>query len=248
MTAPMTTAATTEVVTTGAARVTYAATRDLLAEAAAREVTAFWEASASMDPAAREKATINFMRQLVKRYGDIAGQAAADYLASEWAEWGEPYSSLGYPDTVGPTHGKYVERSTKWAMQTKAAAAGVTVVDDEVLNRLIGMATRAVLAPADKTVAAGARKAGVKFARVAEANACAFCKMLASRGGEYHDSSTAARSHDRCRCSSIQVRSDSELPASSQRYMREWAEWADNHDGQPTLEAWAAHQYKKSSA
>lgn len=246
MTAPMTTAATLDV--RGAARVTYAATRDLLAEAAAREVTAFWQASASLSPAAREKATIGFMKELVARYGDVAGLAAADYLASEWAEWGEPFNALGYPEKVGPAAGKYVERSTKWALQTQAAAAGVTVLDDEVLQRLLGMATRAVLAPADKTVAAGSRKAGVKFARVAEASACAFCKMLASRGGEYADSSTASRSHDRCRCSSIQVRSNTDLPASSQKYMREWAEWADNHDGQPTLKAWAAHQHKKSSA
>lgn len=250
MTAPLT-AVSADSVAAGAARLTYAATRDLVVEAATRELTQFWKASSSMAPKAREAATIKFMRLLVKQYGEVAGAAAADYLATEWSEWGEPYASLGYPEAFAPTPGKYVERSTKWALQT--GAGGLAVVDvDETLSRLIGMTTRLVLSAANKTVAAGARKAGVKFARVAESDACPFCQMLASRGGVYHDSSTALTSehssswHDNCRCTAVQVRDDRQLPRSSQRLMREWAAWADNYDGQPTLQAWSAHKYQQA--
>lgn len=242
-----------ESVATAAARIDYTATRDLVVNAAHRELDAFWASTADMPPAEREKATVAFMKRLVKTYGDVAGQAAADYLVTEWSEWGEPYSSLPVPTPVGPPKPRYVERSTNWALQT--LAGGLAEQDPaEVLERLRGMVTRHLLSGANKTVAAGARQAGVKFARVAESGACPFCKMLASRGGVYHDATTASKWHDNCRCTPVQVRDDAELPESSHRLMREWAEWADNHDGQPTLAAWEQHHRdlakaaKKSSA
>ncbi|MGP5147179.1 VG15 protein [Corynebacterium variabile] len=247
MTTPLATS-TADRVATGAARLTYAATRDLVVDAAHRELTAFWKTTAALPPKQREAATVKFMVGLVKQYGEVAGASAADYLATEWAEWGAPYTNLGYPEVVDPPATKTVRKSASWALQT--TSGGLAVADpDEAFTRLLGVATRLLLSSANKTVARGAARAGVKFARVAEADACAFCQMLASRGGVYHDSSTAltgdaSKYHDRCRCTAIQVRDDQELPPTSQRLMREWAAWADNHDGQPTLQAWAAHQYE----
>lgn len=243
MTSPTTLVPASDSLATGAARVNYAATRDLLTSSAEREVRQFWKSAAKLSPKALERATRRFMRDLVKQYGQLAADAAADYLTVEWSEWGDPYSSLGTPDVVGPTPGKYVDRSTNWAMQT-AQGGAAAVSADETLERLVGMAARLVLSPANKTVAAAAQKAGVGFARVAEAGACAFCLILASRGGVYSDRSTAASSHDNCRCTAIQVRDDRELPKSSKRLMKEWAAWADDYDGQPTLEAWSAHRYQ----
>lgn len=80
------------------------------------------------------------------------------------------------------------------------------------------------------TVAADRQALG--WARVASANACAFCAMTASRGPDYGSEASAAfEAHDGCQCGAEPVyHSDAPWPANSQRYRDLWDETASGTD------------------
>jgi hypothetical protein len=62
------------------------------------------------------------------------------------------------------------------------------------------------------------------WARVASANACAFCAMLASRGPVYKEESVDFEAHDHCTCGSEPVYEGAEWPAGSKAYQDLWYE------------------------
>lgn len=62
------------------------------------------------------------------------------------------------------------------------------------------------------------------WARVASANACAFCAMLASRGPVYKDETVDFEAHDHCTCGSEPVYEGAEWPAGSKAYQDLWYE------------------------
>lgn len=67
----------------------------------------------------------------------------------------------------------------------------------------------------------------VGYTRVAGADACAFCAMVASRGPVYKTESTAGKFnawHDHCNCGVEIVYKDSEWPAHSREYQDLWYE------------------------
>lgn len=80
------------------------------------------------------------------------------------------------------------------------------------------------------TVAADGRALG--WARVASANACAFCAMVASRGPEYGSEASASfEPHDGCQCGAEPVyHADAPWPPNSQRYRDLWDEHASGAD------------------
>jgi hypothetical protein len=62
------------------------------------------------------------------------------------------------------------------------------------------------------------------FARVAGANACAFCAMLAGRGGVYTESTADFEAHDGCGCGAEPVFKNGEynFPPNTQDYLGAW--------------------------
>lgn len=227
----------------------FALETDLVIAAAERDFARWWNRTDGMPAARREREMQDVMVGLTDTYGEIAGQSAGDYVHREWMEYGGQFRRLPYP-TVAPTAAPAaVLESTGWAMQTYAgglATAALPGVRDRALEALV----RHVMQPARDTVAVSTTQARTKFARVAEAGACGFCLMLASRGGVYLDSgkalsSDAAKFHDNCRCSAVQVQDDSELPQSSHDLFRRWADYADNAPDQPSLEGWSAWLYEQ---
>lgn len=199
---------------------------------------------ANPSPTPVEYGTI--MQLLSDQFGAVAANVAASYLFEEWGEYGGAFASQTFPEAATVAPPNQVEGATRWAVY--APANGVSPLKAVVDQRLKGILTRLVMQPARETVMAGAHKANTGFARVAEAGACAFCAMLASRGGVYKDSATALikggeKFHDDCRCTTIQVRNDSELPASSQQLMKEWHEWAKTQPENDVLDPaeWGKH-------
>ncbi len=69
------------------------------------------------------------------------------------------------------------------------------------------------------------------WARATSGRPCAFCAMIAGRGGVFSEQSAAFEAHDGCSCTAEPVfREDAALPAGSDRWARLWAE-ADATDG-----------------
>ncbi len=75
-----------------------------------------------------------------------------------------------------------------------------------------------------RTVAADPKALG--FARVTSGSPCAFCAMLASRGGTYRTERSARfEAHDGCNCKPEPIyRGDARLPPGSQRFADLWRE------------------------
>lgn len=231
------------------AKTDFAEESDFVIAAAERDFMRWWNRSDGMPAARREREMQQVMVGLTDTYGEIAGLAAGDYIHREWMEYGGQFRRLPYPTVAAPAAPEAVVESTGWAMQTYSgglAVATLPAVRDRALEALV----RHVMQPARDTVAVSTTKAKTRFARVAEAGACGFCLMLASRGGVYLDSgkalsSDAARFHDNCRCSAVQVQDDSELPASSHELFKQWADYANNSADQPSLEGWSAWLYEQ---
>jgi hypothetical protein len=114
-----------------------------------------------------------------------------------------------------------LQNSAKWAL----AADG-----DDAIERMTGTAQRAVFGADRETTVINADAAGMRWVRVAQADACAFCRMLASRAvsDDFSDTYESAESaisvvgdrqsgrprgsrqlgelyHDYCRCIAVAV-------------------------------------------
>ncbi|MFV8169837.1 ADP-ribosyltransferase [Mycolicibacterium peregrinum] len=84
---------------------------------------------------------------------------------------------------------------------------------------LKGTATRSVFSGSRDTVITNANREGVRWARHASANACGFCRMLATRGAVYHSQALAKKSHDHCHCLAVPDRDGLYVPAP---YVEQW--------------------------
>ncbi|MDV6299961.1 hypothetical protein R3P82_12660 [Dietzia maris] len=164
---------------------------------------------------------------------DVFAGAASD-LTAEW------YDSLAAteafrarPAPLPPPD--QLESSTRWA--AAALASGTTT---SPVERLAGTAQRALFNASRQTVELNVEREGAGWARYASANACEFCRMLATRGSVY-GSKAAATSvvgrgragrtrgnqslgstyHDHCRCMAVPVRAgDTYEPPG---YVEDWA-------------------------
>ena len=177
---------------------------------------------------------LDAFNEIVETYGWEAAYAARDYALMDFAERGETVRAPEI-DLAAPVL-EQVDSSGKWA---------VYGVEDDfggaVLNRLQGSMTRLVLQPYRETILNVSRDVGQRtrtaVARVPEAGACAFCRMLASRGAVYGSAEKAQstkdgkRFHDNCRCSTQIARVDgADLPASVKALEIEWSRFAGETD------------------
>lgn len=110
---------------------------------------------------------------------DLA-MVAAD-MAATWYEDAAPTSPYIARPTDAPPLGQ-LQANTRWSMlQTDAAVA------------LSGSMTRVVFGAARDTTMENVAREGVTWARHASANACSFCRMLATRGAVYSSEQSASQ-------------------------------------------------------
>lgn len=144
-------------------------------------------------------ADVEFARFLIEAFPEIAyayASVAAD-LAADWYEQSAP--SLDYQAVPGVIDLDSLAGSARWAL----GAPG-----DTALGRLSGTMQRSVYNGARETTILNVEaESGATWARHASANACEFCRMLATRLDAYTSESSASfKSHDHCRCVAIEVR------------------------------------------
>lgn len=177
---------------------------------------------------------VDAFNEIVEEYGREAAYAARDYALMDFAERGETVRAPEI-DLSAPVL-EQVDSSGRWA---------VYGVEDDfggaVLDRLQGSMTRLVLQPYRETILNVSRDVGQRtrtaVARVPDAGACAFCRMLASRGAVYGSAEKAQatkdgkRFHDNCRCSTQIARVDgADLPGSVKALEIEWSRFAGETD------------------
>lgn len=179
---------------------------------------------------------IDAFPELVAQYGSIAGD-----LAAEWYEESAP--ALAYRATAAP-----LPPLEKWA----ASAAWALNVGDGLssLDLLGGTAQRGMFDQYRTTIVTNAEAEGASYARHASANACPFCRMLATRGAVYSSEAAAIqvqgrgkvggrgkgiklrgtqesgdRYHDNCHCIAVEVR-----PGTTYEPPPYVAKWQEEYD------------------
>ena len=171
-----------------------AATTDFLAE---------WRLM-DLDNAAQTTAQVKEVLPLIgDAYGDAAGAIGADWY-EDLREASVP-SSRPYRATVAdlPTESQYS------ALGGWGTAPLYSETPDYALalTRLAGGLQRQVTTVDRHTILDNILRddVTVRHARTASSGACAFCAMLAIRGGVYTDETVKFRAHDYCRCMSVPV-------------------------------------------
>jgi hypothetical protein len=104
--------------------------------------------------------------EIVDPYQQLAAQTGATFFEEDFPEIVKP------PLLVPPLPPEQLATSAQWAL----GADGV-----EAISRMAGTAQRAIFDGERNTTALNARRNGMRWVRVARPDACAFCRLLASR-------------------------------------------------------------------
>lgn len=184
-----------------------------LVRLAGGDLSALWRRAESLDSAAFRALLVDAFPSLVDPYA-----AAAADLAATWYDDAAP--ELRYIAQPGPLPvADQLQSSTTWALNTGAGS--------DALALLGGTLQRAIFDAARNTTVLNAEsEPGARWARHASANACEFCRMMATRGAVYASEAAATRVvgrgkemsesrgnqklgdkyHDHCHCTAIEVR------------------------------------------
>lgn len=157
---------------------------------------------------------------------------AAAQITAQWYDELNPSAAFHAAPTVDLPPAR-MDKTVDWALYAPTEvkptepSSHVHVYEtepDTSLSRLSGSAKRMVYDASRDTVTTNASQQGVHFARYASANACAFCRLLATRTGKdlYSSEKAAttvvgvrgrprgtrtlgAKYHDHCRCVAVPV-------------------------------------------
>lgn len=184
---------------------------------------------------AEQLADVDFFTFIVDAFPGIVDpyHQAAGQLAADWFEQSLPASTY-VARVAEPLPTLKLATSARWALGGDGRQA---------LNRLQGTLQRGVFDGARDTTLLNVKATKSRWARYASANACAFCRLLATRGASYRSEKTSAtKVHDHCSCIPVEDRDNSYKPPP---YVEQWqAEYIAARDaagsGDPTqiLAAW----------
>lgn len=156
-----------------------------------------------------------FYPELAQMWYSVAADLTADWYIESAPDL--PYM----PEPAPLPDAERFTSSLSWALTNQAAQ-----------DLVKGSLTRTIYDGSRDTIATNVdRERGARWARHASANACGFCRMLATRGAVYASKDTAApdnRYHDHCHCVAIEVRPGHsyEPPAYVEQWNRDYAEAA----------------------
>jgi hypothetical protein len=136
-------------------------------------------------------------------------QAAAE-ITAQWYDELNPVSTFEATPVIDLAPER-VGKSVDWALYAPGQATP--------LDRVAGSSKRMVSDASRDTVIANAADEGVKWARYASANACAFCRLLATRGAVYTEKGAAFKAHDHDRCLAVPERGGIYSPPD---YVTQW--------------------------
>ncbi|MFI5505198.1 Uncharacterised protein [Corynebacterium kutscheri] len=217
----------------------YSDALDMLRMLAQRDLVSWWKQTAELSFADQKKILTDPFYAIVHTYGEYAAHAAANYLFLT-RSLDEHLAGLEYPEVADPVGFEQARGSFRWAMNT--SRKGEDFHRALALRKLGGIVNRLVAQPARDTVYQATVRAGTLFARLPEPGACAFCLMLASRGGVYSRDTVGAggrQFHDNCRCLGIEVNRDgSDLPKINRELQDLWAQTSREFGGSLELRDW----------
>lgn len=179
--------------------------------------------------------------EIVRPHAEAAAQ-----ITAQWYDELAP----GAPHKATPIVDLEPERITKtidWALYAPKPAQSEPQTDN-TLERLSGSARRMVFDGSRSTVLGNAKTEGVKWARYASATACAFCRLLSTRGAVYSSKTAALKSHDCCRCLAVALRGGEAWTPPA--YMAQWEKdyLAARDDGHTSVKAILAHMRANTNA
>jgi hypothetical protein len=120
--------------------------------------------------------------------------AASSTLSAQWYDQLDLNAAFA-TESAPPPPATLLETSAGWALGQL-----------DPLGALIGSTERHIFKASRDTVALNAKREGVKYARYASANACPWCRVLATREAAYHTADNAVKGHDNCHCIAVPVR------------------------------------------
>jgi len=122
----------------------------------------------------------------------------------------------------------------------------------KALEATLGEVTRIVLQGGRDTIIETVRedREAIGWARITDADPCAFCAMLASRGAVYKEDTVGFEAHRNCGCSVEPVYDpDHLLPEQSKKWEQLWKDSTEGHKGQDAINAFrrAVYAQRKSA-
>ena len=124
--------------------------------------------------------------RLVENYAPMVTPflTASANIGAEWYHRQAPDS--GFPVRLAPPPPPAdLQASVKWAIGEAVQSAGLSQQPPNPLEDLAGATERHVYDANRDTIVANANRENVMFARYASSTACAFCRILATRGPVY---------------------------------------------------------------
>jgi hypothetical protein len=160
------------------------------------------------------------LQSLLSRLG-VLGAAA---LTQVWDRNDIATLKLLYPDLIGPLLAAAGTLTAEWYFGLNPsqpfAAIPAPIPQAEVLSKSVGWAftqtdplqaavgstERHIFTLSRETVVSNAQREGVRWARYASANACPWCRVLATREAVYRSAENAIKGHDNCNCMAVPIR------------------------------------------
>ncbi|MFD5137459.1 hypothetical protein ACFWMX_14655 [Streptomyces sp. NPDC058378] len=185
------------------------------------------------------------VRALVDQYGAASTSLAADYYEAERVA--AAVTGRFTVPLLDPPPDEQVDSSLRWATkdiwERDPEDPATTDAQREPLTVRLGQAEKKAEAVAQKlvtdqgrgTVQAAVRqdRQATAWARAAALGACAFCKLLATRGAVYKQDTADFRAHDGCHCGVVPVFRGQrfELSDHAREWERLYREFAAPHSG-----------------
>ncbi|MCX4849845.1 hypothetical protein [Streptomyces sp. NBC_00893] len=185
------------------------------------------------------------VRALVDQYGSASASLAADYYEAERVA--AAVTGRFTVPLLDPPPDEQVDNSLRWATkdiwERDPEDPATTDAQREPLEVRLDQAEKKAEAVTQKLVADQGRgtvqeavrrdRQATAWARAASLGACAFCKLLATRGALYKQDTADFRAHDGCHCGVVPVFKGQrfELSDHAREWERLYREFAAPHSG-----------------
>ncbi|MER5613295.1 hypothetical protein [Streptomyces sp. NPDC002215] len=185
------------------------------------------------------------VRALVDQYGSASASLAADYYEAERVA--AAVTGRFTVPLLGPPPDEQLDNSLRWATkdiwERDPDDPETTNVQREPLETRLDQAEKKAEAVVQKLVTDQGRgtvqeavrqdRQATAWARAASLGACAFCKLLATRGAVYKQDTADFRAHDGCHCGVVPVFKGQrfELSDHAREWERLYREFAAPHSG-----------------
>ena len=146
-----------------------------------RDLTAVWRQAEGLDSQALRQYFMSATPDIVEQYATVSGLASAEFYDAQLPD--SPFRAV----PAAPPPLAQVEGSTSWAL---SALYRDTLTSP--LTLFSGSLQRMIFQTSRETIVGSVRmEPGATYARYASANACSFCRMLATRGAVYSTKGSA---------------------------------------------------------